>query len=79
MPRPEIDTYIRDTLQILRCPQSHDELHIEDNELVAALGEHRYRIDENNIPLFAEQLISPEALTQQRHYDRVAAAYLEFW
>jgi SAM-dependent methyltransferase len=66
-----------DTLDILRCPHDHDELHLSEGELVSASGQHRYKIDDNNIPLFAEQLVAPEALAQQQHYDRVAAAYVE--
>ena len=76
MPNSETAPYTTDTLLILRCPQSHDALHVEDGELVSASGGHRYRIDENNIPVFAEGLISPEALAQQRHYDRIASAYM---
>ena len=43
--------------------------------LVSESGRNAYRIDDNDIPLFAEKFCSPDALTQQRHYDEIADAY----
>jgi SAM-dependent methyltransferase len=61
----------------LRCPVSHSELRLANGELVAASGGRRYRIDENRIPMFAEDLNLGAARAQQQHYDRIAAAYVE--
>jgi ubiquinone/menaquinone biosynthesis C-methylase UbiE len=43
--------------------------------LVCEDGSHRYRVADG-IPLFAEQFCSREGLTQQAHYEKIAAAYI---
>jgi ubiquinone/menaquinone biosynthesis C-methylase UbiE len=62
-------------LDILRCPGSSEPLRITGDGLVSADGRHHYRLSEAAIPLFAESLASPEAVTQRRHYNKIAAAY----
>ena len=47
----------------------------DGDELVCADGQHRYRVVDG-IPLFAEQFCSPEGLSQQAHYEKIAAAYV---
>ncbi|MFN8371322.1 MAG: class I SAM-dependent methyltransferase [Anaerolineae bacterium] len=64
-------------LEMLRCPVSGEPLHQEEDWLVSQSGQHRYRLNSEGIPLFAEQFISKEGRAQQEHYDKVAAAYLE--
>jgi SAM-dependent methyltransferase len=62
-------------LPLLRCPQTGEHLRQEGAELVSESGRNVYAIDDNDIPLFADQFCSPEALIQQRHYDEIADAY----
>lgn len=66
-----------DILRFLRCPVSGEKLLIEGDALVTESGSHRYRIDENGIPRFAEQLCSTDARAQEQHYDFVSTAYIE--
>ncbi|MBT4491429.1 MAG: class I SAM-dependent methyltransferase [Rhodospirillaceae bacterium] len=73
----ETDNFSAHLLGLLRCPQSHDVLQQQGQELVTASGGHRYKINEHNIPLFAEQLLTPEARAQQQHYDRLAEVFVE--
>ena len=63
-------------LDLLCCPVTHQPLRVEGAALVAD-EQHRYRIDADGIPLFAESGLSPEAERQRDHYQRVAAGYLE--
>jgi len=62
-------------LDILRCPRSGERLTLNGNKLISASGDLRYRINNAEIPLFAENFLSSEADAQRRHYDRIAAAY----
>jgi len=62
-------------LPLLRCPQTGEVLSLADGALVSQSGQHIYQIDADNIPLFADQFCSPEALIQQQHYDVIADAY----
>ena len=62
-------------LDLLRCPKSNLPLMLQGDALVAVDGAHRYRMGANGIPLFAEDSLSPEAETQRRHYNKIAAAY----
>jgi ubiquinone/menaquinone biosynthesis C-methylase UbiE len=62
-------------LDVLRCPQTGAELLLAGDCLVSARGEHRYRLNALGVPLFAEQFLSEQAKAQQRHYDKIAAAY----
>ena len=47
----------------------------DGDRLVSESGHFSYAIDENGIPLFAEEFCSTAATIQQQHYDRVADAY----
>jgi ubiquinone/menaquinone biosynthesis C-methylase UbiE len=62
-------------LDLLRCPVSGASLSSEPHSLVSADGNHRYRVTDAGIPLFAEKILAPDAEAQRRHYDKVAAAY----
>lgn len=64
-------------LPLLRCPRSGESLQQEGNNLVSRSGRYRYRIDDQDIPLFADEFCSTEALIQQKHYDKIADAYAE--
>jgi len=66
-----------ESLALLRCPASGERLHRDGLSLVTSSGRNTYRINSSGIPLFAEQAWSAEGLAQQKHYDRVAASYLE--
>ncbi len=63
-------------LDILRCPLSGAALRIEDGTLFTLDRARRYRCNDVGIPLFAEEHLSPEAQAQQRHYDKIASAYI---
>lgn len=62
-------------LPLLRCPQSGEPLRRVGSELISDSGNNKYQIDEQHIPLFADEFCSPEALIQQQHYDQIADAY----
>jgi len=62
-------------LDILRCPVSGEPLTQADGWLTTLDEKQRYRLNEAGIPLFAEQLLSPDAAAQQQHYEKIAAAY----
>jgi len=62
-------------LDVLRCPRSGERLIIENTTLATMDGRQRYRLSGTGIPMFADNLVSPEAETQRRHYDNIAAAY----
>lgn len=64
-------------LDLLRCPATRLPLEQKGRELVVRSADRSftYRI-EAGIPLFAEQPASPEALAQQEHYEKIAAAYV---
>jgi len=61
---------------LLRCPATRQPLHDERGELVSQDGTCRYRVTASGIPLLAESGLSEDSSIQQRHYDRIAAAYL---
>lgn len=77
IPRAPSLSNLDPVLPKLACPDSGEALVRQGSELVTGSGRHRYRIDELGIPLFAEQFCSPEALVQQKHYDKIADAYAE--
>lgn len=60
---------------LLSCPRSGERLRQDGDRLVSASGQFSYAIDENGIPLFAEEFCSPAATIQQQHYDGIADAY----
>jgi ubiquinone/menaquinone biosynthesis C-methylase UbiE len=62
--------------QLLRCPVTGQRLARQGDELVAEDGRHRYRVTASGIPLFSDAHLSEEGRIQQRHYDRIAGAYL---
>ena len=62
-------------LDLLRCPVSGERLIAMPGALVTADGQHRYRIDEAGIPLFADGFLSEAAAVQRLHYNKIAAAY----
>jgi ubiquinone/menaquinone biosynthesis C-methylase UbiE len=62
-------------LPLLACPQSGEALEVVGGSFVSASGRYKYRITDSGIPLFAEHFSTEDARMQQRHYDRIAAAY----
>jgi SAM-dependent methyltransferase len=64
-------------LDLLRCPITGLPLQQKGRKLIVRSADPTltYRI-ESGIPLFAEQAASPEALAQQEHYEKIAAAYV---
>jgi len=64
-------------LHLLRCPQTGAELSIGSGALVTIDAKRTYALTESGICLFAQQVCSPEARSQQAHYDRIAKAYIE--
>ena len=73
----KIDHDLQAILHLLRCPQTDEKLRQAGTDLVSESGRNSYRIDDNGIPLFADEFCSPEALIQQNHYDEIADAYAE--
>ena len=67
--------HLESFLDILRCPRSGERLMIEGEALATMDGRQRYRVNGTGIPMFAEDFVSPEAETQRRHYNKIAAAY----
>jgi len=63
-------------LDLLRCPISGAALRLEHGTLVTADGARRYRCNHAGIALFAQDNLSPQAQVQQRHYDKIASAYI---
>ncbi len=62
-------------LPLLRCPRSGETLHRSGQVLENQSNSSSYRISDDDIPLFAEHFLSPEAAIQQDHYDQIADAY----
>jgi ubiquinone/menaquinone biosynthesis C-methylase UbiE len=63
-------------IDLLRCPISGHTLEQQDAYLVTPDGKHRYTVNGDGIPLFAEQFSSADAKAQQQHYDSIADAYV---
>lgn len=63
-------------LDLLRCPISGGALR-RDGERLLGPGGQAYTVTPDGLPLFAETFLSEEARVQERHYDTVAAAYME--
>ncbi len=63
-------------LDVLRCPISGERLELQSGALVTRTGR-RYALSPAGIPLFTEAVLSPEAESQRRHYNKIAAAYAE--
>ena len=76
MMTPSSPSFAMLPLDLLCCPVTHKPLRVEGNALVAD-EEHRYRIDGNGVPMFAETGLSTDADRQREHYQRIAASYVE--
>jgi ubiquinone/menaquinone biosynthesis C-methylase UbiE len=63
-------------LDLLCCPVTHQPLRQDGDHLVADPA-HRYRIDAQGIPQFAEEGLTVEAERQRQHYAKIAASYVE--
>ncbi len=63
-------------IDLLRCPISGLALMQQGTSLVTTDGKHHYAVTDEGIPLFAQQFCSADAKAQQKHYDKVADAYL---
>lgn len=63
-------------LPLLCCPHTGEPLHREEQELITESQRNCYKIDDEGIPLFADEFCSPEARIQQKHYDKIADAYV---
>lgn len=61
----------------LRCPVTGGKLRFSDGVLITEDGSRRYRVTDNNIPLFAEIASSEDGRRQQQHYDGMVEQYLE--
>lgn len=66
-----------DPYDYLICPLTHESLRREGDWLITTSGRNRYPKSASGIPLFAAEHCSTDARQQQKHYDRVAASYLE--
>lgn len=64
-------------LTLLRCPQSGETLQLKDRQIANLSGQYCYQISTSGIPLFGEQVCSPDARIQQQHYEAIAKAYLQ--
>src|SRR5262249_42329954 len=73
---PSVATVPPDFLALLRCPASGVEIEQRGDTLVARDGSRSYRLTASGIPLFAEELCSPDARIQQAHYDKVPRTYV---
>lgn len=69
-------TFLEDILPLLRCPVSGEDVVLRDGRVVARSGGTNYEIDPSGVVKFAETSLSDDAKAQQRHYDKVASAYL---
>jgi SAM-dependent methyltransferase len=61
----------------LRCPVSGERLRLEGGVLQSESGKFQYPLHAGQIPLFADEFCSKDALRQREHYDHVAGLYLE--
>ncbi len=67
---------IAEFTDLLRCPVSLETLVRADAKTLSSTTSGRsFAINECGVPLFAADIVSPEARVQQAHYDRIAAAY----
>lgn len=68
--------FLEDILPLLRCPVSGEDVVLRDGRVVARSGGAGYEIDPSGVVKFAETSLSDDAKVQQRHYDKIASAYL---
>ena len=65
-------------LALLRCPATGQPLQrLPDGRLATGDRRHTYDVSAYGVPLFAVSALSNDAAIQQRHYDRIAALYVE--
>ncbi|MFH1369295.1 MAG: methyltransferase domain-containing protein [Elusimicrobiota bacterium] len=64
-------------LKLLKCPETGEDLVVSGNELTSSGGGRRYKLSSAGIPMFAAACFSPEGKIQEKHYNKVAAEYLE--
>jgi SAM-dependent methyltransferase len=64
------------TIHLLRCPITSAPLAQDGAFLRSVAGNERYRINDRGVPLFASHFLSHDALSQQRHYEKIAKAYV---
>lgn len=64
-------------LELLECPFSKTPLSVsEEIQSLISANKEQYRLNPSGIPMFAESFCSEEGKVQQRHYDKIAKAYL---
>ena len=63
-------------MHLLRCPITSARLVQDGAFLRSVAGNERYRINDRGVPLFASHSLSHDALSQQRHYEKIAKAYV---
>ncbi len=63
-------------LKFLICPQTRQKLVMRGDVLASEDGSHVYPLSESGIPLFAGELCSEDARTQQLHYDALSENYI---
>jgi ubiquinone/menaquinone biosynthesis C-methylase UbiE len=75
MPAADV-TGLGNMLRMLRCPRTGQKVHLDGNQLVNEDGSQRYAISPSGVACFEASAATEEARIQQRHYDRVASAYV---
>ncbi len=63
-------------LELLQCPVTKKQLQASKNGLEAENSGRYYPMSSTDIPLFAEQYCSEDAVRQREHYERIAPEYL---
>jgi len=62
---------------LLRCPSTMEPLvRVDARTVLSVPGNRRYAINDAGVVQLATEGLSPEAIVQQAHYDRIAAAYV---
>ncbi len=64
-------------LEYLCCPDTKKPLRLENGTLIVDISGQVYPITDTGIPLFAENILSDDALVQQEHYNQISVKYLE--
>ncbi len=70
-------TMIEPFLDLLCCPVSGNELHLEASKLYTSSKDMVFHVSAEGIPVFADEFCSDDARRQQEHYDSIAAKYVE--
>lgn len=63
-------------IDLLRCPQSFEDLHLEGDTLFSEYRKFRYSANDEGVYLFDENPNLEESKAQQHHYDMVSASYI---